>query len=126
MHVQMITSKSLLLATKPSNSKISCKEEASNPPQPNERPWNPGKNKISPPLPPFKVDDDGNDSDGGDRDGNGDGNGNDAAAATDGNNVDDDNSGILSTGIGGERGRGAMQHDATTNQTRGAQREAEA
>jgi hypothetical protein len=37
--------KSLLPATKPSNSKISCKEEASNPPRLNKRPWNPGKNK---------------------------------------------------------------------------------
>ncbi len=122
----MITSKSLLPVTEPSNSKILCKEEASDPPQPNERPWNPGKNKIPPPLPPFKVDDDSNDSNVGDSDGNGDGNGDDAATATNGNDVDDDYSGILSTAIGGERGWGTMQHDATTNQTRGAQREAEA
>ncbi len=122
----MITSKSLLLGTEPSNSKISCKEEASDPPRPNKRPWNPGKNKISPPLPPFKVDDDSNDSNGGDSNGNSDGNGDDAAAATNGNDVDDDNSGISSTAIGEERGRGAMQHDVTTNQTRGAQQEAEA
>ena len=125
-HVQMITSKSLLPATEHSNSKISCEEEASDPPRPNERPWNPGKNKISPPLPPFKVDDDGNDSDGGDSDGDGDGDGDAAAAATDGDDVDDDDSGISSTAIGGERGRGAMQNYATTNRTRGAQREAEA
>jgi hypothetical protein len=123
----MITSKSLLLATEPSNSKISCKKEASDPPRPNKRPWNPGKNNISPPaLPPFKVDDDGNNSDGGDSDGNGNGDGDDAAAATDGNDVDDDDSGISSMAIGGERGRGAMQHDVTTNQTSGVQREAEA
>jgi hypothetical protein len=123
----MITSKSLLLVTEPSNSKISCKEEASDPPRPNERPWNPGKNKIPPPpLPPFKVNDDSNDSNGGDSDGNSNDDGDDAAAATNGNDVDDNDSGILSTGIEGERGRGAMQHDATTNQTRGVQREAEA
>jgi hypothetical protein len=120
-HVQMINSKSLFPATEPSNSKISCKEEASDPPRPNERPWNPGKNKISPPLPPFKVDDDGNDSDGRDSDGDGNGDGDDAAAATNGNNVDDNDSSILSMVIGGERGQGAMQHDATTNQTRGVQ-----
>jgi hypothetical protein len=115
MHVQMITSKSLLPATEPSNSKILCKEEASDPPQPNERPWNPGINKISPPPPPFKVDDDGNDSDGGDSNGNGDSDGDDAAAATNGDDVDDNDSGISSTAIGGERGRGAMQHNSTTN-----------
>jgi hypothetical protein len=93
-----------LPATEPSNSKISCEEEASDPPRPNERPWNPGKNKISPPLPPFKVDDDGNDSNGGDSDGDGDGDGDgdDATAATDGDDVDDDNSGISSTAIGGK------------------------
>ena len=89
-------------ATEHSNSKISCEEEASDPPRPNERPWNPGKNKISPPLPPFKVDDDGNDSDGGDSDGDGDGDGDAAAAATDGDDGDDDDSGILSTAIGGK------------------------
>ncbi len=126
MHVQMITLKSLLLATEPSNSKILCEEEASNPPQPNKRPCNPGKNKISPPLSPFKVGDDGNNRNGRDSDGNGDGNGDDAAATTNGNDVDDDDSCILSTAIGGERGRGAMQHDETTNQTGGAQQEAEA
>jgi hypothetical protein len=97
-----ITSKSLLPVTEPSNSKISCKEEASDPPRPNKRPWNPGKNKISPPLPPFKVNNDGNESDGRDSDGNGDGNGDDAAAATNGKDVDDNNSGISSTAIGGE------------------------
>ncbi len=125
-HVQMITSKSLLLATEPYNSKILCEEEASDPPWPNERPWNPGKNKISPPLPPFKVNDDGNNSNGRDSNGDSDGDGDDVAAVTDGNVVDDNNSGILSTAIGGERGRGSMQHDATTNQTRGAQWEAKA
>ncbi len=98
----MITSKSLLPATEPSNSKILCKEEASDPPQPNKRPWNPGENKISPPLPPFKVDNDGNDSNGGESDGNGNGDGDDAAAATDGDDVNDDDSSILSMAIGGE------------------------
>ncbi len=106
---------------------ISCKEEASNPPRSNKRPWNLGKNKISPPLPPFKVNVDGNDSNGKDSndDGNGDGDGDDAATATDGNDVNDNGSSISSTAIGGERGRGAMQHDPTTNQTRRAQREVE-
>jgi hypothetical protein len=48
------------------------------------------------------VDDDGNNSNGGDsgNDGNGDGNGDDATAAADGNNVNDDNSGISRTAIG--------------------------
>jgi hypothetical protein len=98
----MITSKSLLLATDPSNSKISCEEEASDPPRPNKRPWNPGKNKISAPLPPFKVDDDGNDSDGRDSDGDSDGDGDAAATATNGDNVDDNNRGISSAAIGGK------------------------
>jgi hypothetical protein len=80
-----------------------------------------GRTRYPPPLPPFKVNDDGNDSDGGDSNGDSDGDGDDVAAATNGNDVDDDNSGILSTVIGGEKGRGSMQHDATTNQTRGAQ-----
>ncbi len=86
-------------------------------------PW---EEQDTPPLPSFKVDDDGNDSDGKDSNGNGDGNGDDAAAATNGDDVNDNNSGILSTAIGGERGQGAMQHNATINQTRGAQQEAEA
>ena len=100
----MITSKSLLPATEHSNSKISCEEEASDPPRPNERPWNPGKNKIPtpPPLPPFKVDDDSNDSDGGDSNDVEDGDGDDAAAATNGDDVDDEDSGILSAAIGGK------------------------
>ena len=48
------------------------------------------------------VNNDGNDSDGGDSDGNGDGdsNGVDADAAANGDDVDDDNSGILRTAIG--------------------------
>ena len=78
---------------------------------------------FSPPLPPFKVNDDGNGSDGGYSDGNGDGVGDDAAAATDGDDVDDDNSGILSTAIGGgERpGRQATRRDNQPNE-RGATR----
>ena len=55
----------------------------------------------APPLPPFKVDEDGNDSDGGDSDGDGDGVGDDAATETDGDDVDDDDSNISSMGIGG-------------------------
>ena len=76
---------------------------------------------FSPPLSPFKVDDDGNDSDG-----DGDGDGDDAAAATDGNDVEDDDRGILNTAIGGGERLGRQQHNATTNRTRGVQREAEA
>jgi hypothetical protein len=78
---------------------------------------------FSPPLPPFKVDDDGNDSNGGGSDGDGDGVGDDAAAATDGDDVDDDDSGISSTAIGGgERpGRQATRRDNQPNE-RGATR----
>ncbi len=78
---------------------------------------------FSPPLPPFNVDDDGNDSDGGGSDGNGDGVGDDAAAATGGDDVDDDDSGISSTAIGGgERlGRQATRRDNQPNK-RGATR----
>ena len=96
---------------------------------------------FSPPLPPFKVDDDGNDSDGGDSDGDGDGVGDDAAAATDGDDVDDNDSGILSTAIGGGerpgrqatrrnyqpnkrgtmRGRGRPPGNTTTSGTSGVQ-----
>ncbi len=48
------------------------------------------------------VDDDGNDGDGGDSfdDGDGDGDGDDAAAAANGDDVDDDISGVLRTAIG--------------------------
>jgi hypothetical protein len=77
----------------------------------------------APPLPPFKVNDDGNDSDGGDSDGDGDGVGDDATAATDGDYVNDDDSGISSMAIrGGERpGRQATQRDNQPNE-RGAMR----
>jgi hypothetical protein len=56
-------------------------------------------------------------------DGNGNGIGDDAAAATNGDDVDDNNSGISSTGIeGGERtGRQATQRDNQLNK-RGATR----
>ena len=78
---------------------------------------------FSPPLPPFKVNNDGNNSDGGGSDGDGDGVGDDAAAATDGDDVDDDDSGISSTAIGGgERpGRQATRRDNQPNE-RGATR----
>jgi hypothetical protein len=77
----------------------------------------------APPLPPFKVDDDGKGSDGGDSNGNGNGVGDDAAAATDGDDVDDDDSGIPSTAIGGgERlGHQATRRDNQPNE-RGATR----
>ncbi len=71
----------------------------------------------------LNVPSDRNDSDGGDSDGDGDGDGDDAAVDTNGDDVDDDDSGISSTAIGGRErpGRQTTRRDNQPNE-RGATR----